>query len=59
MTYNEFRHFADSWGLVFMGVTYLALVGWALLPRNRAVNRNAARMILDDEQGPARERDNG
>ena len=44
MSYNEFRHFADSWGLVFMGVTYLALVGWA---------------ILDDEQGPARERDNG
>ena len=58
MTYNEFRHFADSWGLVFMGVTYLVLVGWALLPRNRETNRAVARMILD-EQGPAKERDNG
>jgi cytochrome c oxidase cbb3-type subunit 4 len=58
MSYNEFRHFADSWGLVFMGTTYLVLVGWALLPRNRATNRAVARMILD-EQGPARERDNG
>lgn len=58
MSYNEFRHFADSWGLVFMGITYLALVGWALLPRNREKNRAAARMILD-EKDPARERDNG
>jgi cytochrome c oxidase cbb3-type subunit 4 len=58
MTYNEFRHFADSWGLVFMGITYLVLVGWALLPRNREKNRAVARMILDD-QGPAKERDNG
>ena len=45
MTYNEFRHFADSWGLVFMGATYLVLVGWALLPRNRDKNRAVARMI--------------
>ena len=58
MTYNEFRHFADSWGLVFMGATYLVLVGWALLPRNRDKNRAVARMILD-EPGPAKERDNG
>jgi cytochrome c oxidase cbb3-type subunit 4 len=58
MSYNEFRHFADSWGLVFMGATYLVLVGWALLPRNRDKNRAVARMILD-EQGPAKERDNG
>ena len=58
MSYNEFRHFADSWGLVFMGATYLVLVIWALLPRNRDKNRAVARMILD-EQGPAKERDNG
>jgi cytochrome c oxidase cbb3-type subunit 4 len=58
MTYNEFRHLADSWGLVFMGLTYLVLVGWALLPRNRAANRAAARIILDQEH-PAKERDNG
>ena len=58
MTYDQFRHFADSWGLLFMALTYLTLVGWALLPRNRDANRAAARMILD-EQAPAKERDNG
>lgn len=58
MTYNEFRHFADSWGLLGMAITYLALVGWAFLPRNRETNRAAARMILD-EQAPSREQDNG
>jgi cytochrome c oxidase cbb3-type subunit 4 len=58
MTYHEFRHLADSWGLVFMGLTSLVLVGWALLPRNRAANRAAARIILDEEH-PAKERDNG
>jgi cytochrome c oxidase cbb3-type subunit 4 len=58
MTYDEFRHFADSWGLVFMGVTYLTFVGWALLPRNRETSRAAARMILD-EQDPAKERNDG
>lgn len=48
MSYDEFRHFADSWGLVFMGVTYLALVGWAFLPRNRQRNRDAANLIFKD-----------
>lgn len=49
MTYDEFRHFADSWGLVFMAVTYLVLVGWAFLPRNRSRNDDAATMIFKDQ----------
>lgn len=49
MSYDTFRHFADSWGLVFMGVTYLTLVGWAFLPRNRGRNRDAATMIFKDQ----------
>ena len=53
MTYDAFRHFADSWGLLFMAAVYLSLVGWALLPRNRENNRAAARMIFD------RDRDDG
>lgn len=48
MSYDALRHFADSWGLVFMGVVYVACVGWALLPRNRARNKEAARMIFKD-----------
>jgi cytochrome c oxidase cbb3-type subunit 4 len=55
MTYDQFRHFADSWGLLFMALTYLTLVAWALLPRNRARNRRAATMIFDTETGGDRD----
>ena len=48
MSYDAFRHFADSWGLVFMGVLWLAFIGWAFLPRNRGRNREAAHMIFKD-----------
>ena len=58
MTYDALRHFADSWGLVFMAFVYLVMIGWALLPRNRETHRAAAHMILDN-QDPTKERDNG
>ena len=48
MSYYAFRHFADSWGLVFMGAVYLVLIGWVLLPRNRGRNHDAAQMIFRD-----------
>jgi cytochrome c oxidase cbb3-type subunit IV len=48
MSYETFRHFADSWGLVFMGLVYLAFTGWAFLPGNRGRNRDAATMIFKD-----------
>jgi cytochrome c oxidase cbb3-type subunit 4 len=49
MTYHWFREFADSWGLVAMGVLWLAFIGWAFLPRNRGRNQAAARMIFHEE----------
>ena len=49
MSYDKFRQFADSWGLVIMALTYLILVGWAFLPRNRDRNRDAATMIFEDD----------
>ena len=48
MSYQALRTFADSWGLVLMGLTYLALVGWVFLPRNRDRVRDAAHMIFED-----------
>lgn len=48
MSYENLRHFADSWGLVAMAFIYLVLVGWAFLPRNRDRNRDAATMIFKD-----------
>lgn len=49
MNYSDLRHFADSWGLLFMALVYLGLVGWALLPRNRDRNREAAHMIFEND----------
>ena len=48
MSYEAFRQFADSWGLLFMALTWLVFAGWAFLPRNRDRNRDAANSIFKD-----------
>lgn len=53
MSYDALRHFADSWGLVFMGATYLVLVGWHFLPRGRRHSRDAATMIFRKDETEA------
>ena len=58
MNYSDLRHFADSWGLLFMAIVYLTFVGWALLPRNRERNREAANMIFEKDS-PGRDSDHG
>jgi len=32
MSYETMRHFADSWGLLFLFAVFLVAVGWALRP---------------------------
>jgi cytochrome c oxidase cbb3-type subunit IV len=32
MSYETMRHFADSWGLIFLFLVFLVAVGWALRP---------------------------
>ena len=49
-SYDTLRHFADSWGLVFMGASYLVLVGLHFLPRRGARSRAAARMIFRNSE---------
>jgi cytochrome c oxidase cbb3-type subunit IV len=52
MTYNELRHFADSWGLVMMGVLYLSFVGWTFRKGASKHNEDAANMVFkDDDHG--------
>jgi cytochrome c oxidase cbb3-type subunit 4 len=48
--YEKLRHFADSWGLLFMGLTFLVLVAWPFLPGSRGRNRSAATMIFDEDR---------
>lgn len=49
MSYDALRHFADSWGLVFMGVVYLILIGWHFLPNPATRGSEAALMIFDTD----------
>ena len=51
-TYDMLRHFADSWGLLAMVVTFLVLVLWPFRPGARSANEAAKTMIFkDDEDG--------
>jgi cytochrome c oxidase cbb3-type subunit IV len=50
--YDAMRHFADSWGLVAMGVLFVAFAAWPFRPQSREDNEAAARMIFrDDDNG--------
>ncbi|MDR7153499.1 cytochrome c oxidase cbb3-type subunit 4 [Sphingobium xenophagum] len=49
MSYDALRHFADSWGLVFMALTYLILIGWHFLPHGRRASKRAATMIFEPD----------
>jgi cytochrome c oxidase cbb3-type subunit 4 len=50
--YDAMRHFADSWGLVAMGVLFVAFTAWPFRPKSREDNEAAARMIFrDDDNG--------
>ncbi|RYE41199.1 MAG: cbb3-type cytochrome c oxidase subunit 3 [Hyphomicrobiales bacterium] len=42
------RHFADSWGLLYMMAIFLAVVFFLVRPGARASARAAARIPLDD-----------
>lgn len=51
-TYDMLRHFADSWGLLTMVVTFLVLVLWPFRPGARSANEAAKTMIFkDDDDG--------
>jgi len=57
-TYETLRHFADSWGLLFMFLIFLAIVVWVLRPGARKSYREQADIPFkhDDRPAPARER---
>lgn len=48
-TYETLRHFADSWGLAAMVVTFLLLCAWPFRPGARKDNEAAANMIFGED----------
>ncbi|WP_219894144.1 cbb3-type cytochrome c oxidase subunit 3 [Aquisediminimonas profunda] len=49
MTYDSFRHFADSWGLVFMGLLFVTFIGWTFRKGASTHHSDAAAIIFKDE----------
>ena len=49
MSYDEFRHFADSWGLVMMCVLLATVIGWTFRKGASARHQEAANMIFKDD----------
>ena len=49
MSYDQFRHFADSWGLVFMGLIFVSFIGWTFRKGASAHHEAAAHIIFKDE----------
>lgn len=48
--YDALRHFADSWGLLYMMAIFLAVVFFLMRPGARASAAAAARIPLEDGQ---------
>lgn len=50
MSYEALRHFADSYGLLFMTLVFLGLVAWTFRRGARDAHRRAAASIFEDEE---------
>jgi cytochrome c oxidase cbb3-type subunit 4 len=48
-TYEAMRHFADSWGLALMVLTFLVLCAWPFRPGARLSNEEAANAIFAED----------
>jgi len=49
MEYNDFRHFADSWGLVYLIVLFVGFVAYTFRPGARKKAKDAADIPLKGE----------
>lgn len=49
MDYETVRTFAGTWGLVFLVVLFVGVVGYALWPRNKKRFDEASRIPLEED----------
>ncbi len=48
-SYDAFRHFADSWGLLALVLVFIAAIAWAFRPGSAAIHDELSRLPLRDE----------
>ncbi|WEK06668.1 MAG: cbb3-type cytochrome c oxidase subunit 3 [Candidatus Devosia phytovorans] len=51
MDYTVMRHFADSWGLVYLFGIFILVAGFLLRPGAREQAKDAARIPLQNDEG--------
>lgn len=49
-TYDTLRHFADTWGLVFLFTVFICVIFWVFRPGSRKVYDEAADIPLRNEE---------
>ena len=52
-TYDTLRHFADSWGLLFLTLVFLGVFIWVLRPGARRHYRKQAEIPFKYDEPPA------
>ena len=50
MSYEALRHFADSWGLMFMAILWIAFTVWTFRPGAKGHHHDAANMIFGEDK---------
>ena len=51
MSYHALRHFADSYGLILLGLVFITMIGWTFRPGAARHHARAATRLFDEEQG--------
>ena len=51
MDYETLRHFADSWGLVYMMAIFLVVLAFIFRPKAKVMARDAALIPFRDPTG--------
>ncbi|MEM9733375.1 MAG: cbb3-type cytochrome c oxidase subunit 3 [Pseudomonadota bacterium] len=49
-TYQAMRTFADSWGLLYMMVIFLAAIVWTFRPGSKAISEDAADIPFKEDE---------
>ena len=49
MEYEQFRHFADSWGLVYLFAIFIFVLAFVFRPGSGQMYRQAAQIPFDDD----------
>lgn len=51
-TYTAMRHFADSWGLLFLALFFVGVVIFAFRPGSKKTAEDASKIPLKDDEKP-------